>query len=48
MQSLSGSVVSKTDHRSRSWSRVGMAGFTFFLLKGVLWLLAPVLFAVMR
>jgi hypothetical protein len=30
------------------WSRVGVAGFTFFLLKGMLWVLAPVLFALMR
>ena len=30
------------------WSRVGVAGITFFLLKGILWLLAPVLFALMR
>lgn len=29
-------------------SRVGVAGVTFFLLKGLLWLLAPVLFALMR
>jgi hypothetical protein len=29
------------------WSRLGVAGFTFFLLKGILWLLAPVLFALM-
>ncbi|MGC3975949.1 MAG: hypothetical protein QM771_16430 [Nitrospira sp.] len=26
------------------WSRVGLAGFLFFLLKGILWVLAPVLF----
>ncbi|MCP9470745.1 MAG: hypothetical protein NNA31_12185 [Nitrospira sp.] len=48
MQSLSGSAQSKIDHLSHRWSRIGMAGFTFFLLKGLLWLLAPVLFAVMR
>ncbi len=30
------------------WSRVGVAGFTLFLLKGILWLLAPVLFALTR
>ena len=29
-------------------SRAGAAGFTFFLLKGVLWLLAPVLLALLR
>jgi hypothetical protein len=27
------------------WSRVGFAGFLLFLLKGILWVLAPVLFA---
>jgi hypothetical protein len=27
------------------WSRVGVAGFLLFLLKGILWVLAPVLFA---
>ena len=48
MKLLGGSVQSKTDHLSHSWSRVGMAGFTFFMLKGLLWLLAPVLFAFMR
>ena len=32
----------------RTWSRIGMAGFAFFLAKGLLWLLAPVLFAVFR
>lgn len=30
------------------WSGVGVAGFTFFLLKGLLWLLAPVLFTLWR
>lgn len=48
MKLLSGSAQSKIDHLSHRWSRIGMAGFTFFLLKGLLWLLAPVLFAVMR
>ena len=48
MKRLSNSIQSLTSHPSRSWSRVGMAGFTFFMLKGLLWLLAPVLFAVMR
>jgi hypothetical protein len=48
MKLLGGSAQSKTDHLSRSWSRVGMASFTFFMLKGLLWLLAPVLLAVMR
>lgn len=39
---------SHTDQRLTWWSRVGTAGFTFFLLKGILWLLAPVLFTLMR
>jgi hypothetical protein len=30
------------------WSRVGVTGIAFFLLKGLLWLLAPVLLALMR
>jgi hypothetical protein len=29
------------------WSRVGVTGITFFFVKGLLWLLAPVLFALM-
>jgi len=48
MKRFSNSAQSLTSHLSRSWSRVGMADFTFFLLKGLLWLLAPVLLAVMR
>lgn len=48
MKRLSGSAQSKIDHQSRSWSRIGMVGCTFFLLKGLLWLLVPVLFAAMR
>ena len=48
MKLLRGSAESLTDHLSRGWSRIGMAGFTFFLLKGLLWVLAPVLFAVIR
>jgi hypothetical protein len=48
MKLLSGFAQYKIDHLSRSWSRIGMAGVTFFLLKGLLWLLAPLLFAVMR
>jgi len=38
----------RTAQPSTWWSRVGVAGFTFFLLKGILWVLAPVLFALMR
>jgi hypothetical protein len=30
------------------WSRVGVTGIAFFLVKGLLWLLAPVLFALLR
>ena len=39
---------SYTEQQSHWWSRIGMTGFAFFLLKGILWLLAPVLFAVMH
>ena len=41
-----------TQHRSGqniSWqARVGAAGFTFFLVKGLLWLLVPALLALVR
>ena len=30
------------------WSRLGVTGVAFCLLKGVLWLLAPALVALMR
>jgi hypothetical protein len=30
------------------WSRVGVTGIAFFLVKGLLWLLAPALVALMR
>jgi len=30
------------------WSRVGATGIAFFLVKGILWLLAPVFFALLR
>lgn len=30
------------------WSRVGLTGTAFFLVKGLLWLLAPALIAFMR
>jgi hypothetical protein len=33
---------------SATWSRVGLVGFALFFGKGILWLLAPVLFALMR
>lgn len=33
----------------RSWcSRLGAAGFLFFLIKGLLWLVAPALLALVR
>ena len=48
MRLLTDSAQSLTNHLSSSWSRVGIASFTFFMLKGLLWLLAPVLFAVIR
>ena len=28
-------------HLPLCWKRAGFAGFTFFLLKGVVWLIAP-------
>jgi hypothetical protein len=37
-----------TDPSHPWWSRVGIAGFTCFLVKGLLWLLAPVFFALWR
>lgn len=37
-----------TEQPSTRWSCVGLAGFTLFLLKGILWLLAPVLLALTR
>lgn len=30
--------------RSRIWKRLAQAGFMFFLIKGLLWLIAPVVF----
>jgi hypothetical protein len=30
------------------WSRVGVTGIAFFLVKGLLWLLAPALVAFLR
>ncbi|HSN05697.1 MAG TPA: hypothetical protein VLS44_11965 [Nitrospira sp.] len=48
MRMLSGSRPSHRKQPSSNWSRVGMAGAAFFLFKGILWLLAPVLFAVMH
>ena len=48
---MSVSIGPRQSYREQSssgWSRVGMAGVAFFLLKGILWLLTPVLLAVMR
>jgi len=30
------------NHGMRFWKRLGMAGFAFFLLKGLVWLAIPV------
>jgi hypothetical protein len=42
------SSLSTTDARNPArprspWARLGLAGFLFFLLKGLLWLLVPAL-----
>ena len=43
------SPFAQTVLKSESLSaRIGAAGFVFFLLKGMLWLLAPALFAFLR
>ena len=34
--------------RTRWWKRLGLAGFTFFLIKGVLWLMAPAVLYLLR
>lgn len=36
------------EESSSGWSRVGTADVAFFLVKGILWLLAPILLGVMR
>jgi hypothetical protein len=39
-------AVAAVAPRQRSrWARLGLAGFLFFLLKGLLWLLVPALVA---
>ncbi len=43
----------RSDHPRRNhaltlWSRFGVTGIALFLLKGLLWLLAPALVALMR
>lgn len=33
-----------TDHKATPWlRRIGLAGFLFFLIKGLLWLIVPAL-----
>ena len=32
---------------NRFWKRLGMAGFTFFLVKGLIWLAVPVVMYLM-
>ncbi|HLZ34286.1 MAG TPA: hypothetical protein VKP13_09720 [Nitrospira sp.] len=48
MQSSIDSNHPHTQQQLTRWTLVGLTGFTFFLVKGVLWLLAPLLFALMR
>jgi hypothetical protein len=36
------------DQPTRWWTRFGIAGLTFFFVKGLLWLLVPVLFTLWR
>ena len=48
MRDSSSSDPLHPEHLLTWWSRVGVTGVAFFLLKGLLWLLAPVLFALMR
>lgn len=35
-------------HPATWWKRAGAAGFTFFLAKGLLWLLAPAVLYLIR
>jgi hypothetical protein len=48
MRVSTGSGPSLSHPAARTWSRIGLGGFAFFLAKGLLWLLAPVLLAVFR
>jgi hypothetical protein len=34
--------------RTRWWKRLGLAGFAFFLIKGLLWLMAPAVLYLLR
>ena len=36
------------DRPQTRWPRIGVAGFLFFLLKGLLWLVGPALLAHIR
>ena len=36
-------VAGDAPQRRSRWTRLGLAGFLFFLLKGLLWLLVPAL-----
>jgi hypothetical protein len=48
MRAFNHSAPPRQGHPRTWWSRVGITGVAFFLLKGVLWLLAPALIALMR
>ena len=41
MSTLTGNI------ENRFWKRLGMAGFAFFLVKGLLWLAVPVVMVLM-
>lgn len=41
MRPSQGSYQNRTVHAPGRWSWVGVSGFLFFLLKGLLWLIAP-------
>ncbi len=45
MWTTSSPVHAPAVQRSTWWSRTGLAGLLFFLAKGLLWLLAPALLA---
>ncbi len=41
-------MISMTDNiQRRFWKRLGLAGFTFFLVKGLIWLVVPVVIVLM-
>ena len=41
MSTLTGNI------ENRFWKRLGMAGFAFFLVKGLIWLAVPVVMVLM-